>query len=68
MSIHSKKVEEKVRDIDFTNPTINRIFNYSNILNDQSEFLKDNGVTDFSLIDSLNGIQIIDPFNSQTFL
>lgn len=68
MNIHSRKAEEKVRDIDFTNPAINRIFNYSNILNDQCEFLKDNGVTDFSLIDSLDGIQIIDPFNSQNFL
>lgn len=68
MNIQSKKREEKVRDIDFTNPAINRIIHYSNLLNDSSDFFRDNGVTDFSQINSANGFQIIDPLNNEVFL
>ena len=68
MNIQNKKKEEKVRDIDFTNPAINRIVHYTNLLNDKSEFFQDNGVTDFLQIDSSNGFQIIDSFNNEIFL
>lgn len=68
MNIQSKKKEEKVRDIDLTNPTINRIVHYSNLLNDKTEFFKDNGVTDFSQIESAFGFQSIDQFNNEIFL
>ena len=68
MSFHITKLEEKVRDIDFTNPTINRLAHYSNILSEQVEFIKDNGVKDFSLLDSSSKIQEIDPFSNGNFL
>jgi len=68
MNIQNIKKEEKVRDIDFTNPTINRIVHYSNLFSEKSEFFKDNGVTDFLQIDSSNGFQIMDPFNNEIFL
>lgn len=68
MSFHNTKLKEKVRDIDFTNQTINRLAHYSNILTEQLDFIKDNGVKDFSLFDSSNKTQAIDPFSNQTFL
>lgn len=68
MNIQSKKREEKVRDIEFTNPTISRIICYSNLLNDKSDFFKDNGVTDFSQINSSIGLQTIDPLSNEVFL
>lgn len=68
MNIQNKKRDEKVRDIDFTNPSINRIIHYSNLLNEKSEFFKDNGVTDFSQINSAEGFQIIDSFSNEIFL
>lgn len=68
MNIQNKKKEEKVRDMEFTNPTINRMIYYSNLLNEKSEFFKDNGVIDFSQIETAKGFQIIDPFNIEMFL
>jgi len=64
----NNKLKEKVRDIDFTNPTINRLVQYSNLLSEQIDFIKDNGVKDFSLFNSSNKIQTINPFNNETFL
>jgi len=68
MSFNNTKLKEKVRDIDFTNPTINRLVHYSNLLSEQIDFIKDNGVKDFSLFNSSNKIQTINPFNNETFL
>lgn len=68
MSLNTTKLKEKVRDIDFTNPTINRLVHYSNLLLEQSDFIKDNGVKDFSLFDSSNKTQTINPFINETFL
>jgi len=68
MNIQNKKRNENVRDIDFINPSINRIIHYSNLLNERSEFFKDNGVTDFSQINSAKGFQIVDSFNNEIFL
>lgn len=68
MNIQNKKKEEKVRDFEFTNPTINRIVHYTNLLNETDDFLRDNGVTDFSQITSSKGIQIINSSNSEILL
>lgn len=68
MNFHGTNLEEKVRDIDFTNPTINRMAHYTNILSEQCEIVKDNGVKDFSLFTSSDKIKAIDPFSNQIFL
>lgn len=68
MNFSSINLKEKVRDVDFTNPTINRLAHYSNILEEKDGFIKDNAIRDFSLLNSSNKIQIIDPFDSQIFL
>ncbi len=68
MNIQNKKREEKVRDIDFTNPAINRTIHYSNILNDRDNFFKDNGVTDFSQIESSNGFHSINKLSNEIFI
>ena len=52
------------RKIGYTNSSIQRTINYSNILFEQTKFLKDNGITDFSLFDSSNGIITTDSFTS----
>ncbi len=61
-------LDEKIRDIDFTNPAINRLVHYSNILLEQIQYLKDNGVKDFSLINDTNKIHGITPFDKEPFL
>ena len=68
MNIQNKKKEEKVRDVDFTNPTINRIVHYSNLLNEKSDFFKDNGITYFSQIESCKEIKLTSSYNSEIFL
>lgn len=68
MNIQSKKKEEKVRDVDFTNPTINRIVHYTNLLNEKNDFFKDNGITDFSQIESCKEIKLTNSYNSEIFL
>ena len=68
MEFYHTNLEEKVRDIDFTNPTINRLVYYANLLSEQCEFIKDNGVRDLALLNSSKEIQTIDPFHNQIFL
>lgn len=68
MNIKNKRKEEKIRNIDYTNQTINRIVHYSNLLNETDNFFKDNGVSDFSQINSSKGLQIINPTNSEILL
>ena len=54
MDIQRKIREEKIQNIDYTNQEINRLISYSNILNTGCRYLKDNGITNFLLIDYIN--------------
>ena len=56
MIIH-RKIEEKVRDIDYKNTSINRLIIYSNLLIESNSSFRDNAVTDLAFIDSMSGIK-----------
>lgn len=58
----NKKKEEKVTDVNFTNLAIEHIIHYTNILDVQNKFLKDNDMINFSSIDSFHEIQEINLF------
>lgn len=58
----------KVRDMEFCNSTINRVDHYSNILSEQSKFITDNGIKDFSLINSSKKIQTISDCGNESFI
>lgn len=68
MGLYSTNIEERVRDVELTNPTINRLTHYFNILSEEIEFLQDNGIKDFFLLNSSNKIQMIKPFHNKTSL
>ena len=68
MDIKSKRFEEKIRDIDFTNQSINRYVAYSNILTTGCEYLKDNGVTSFFLIDYINDTDSAKLIDKESFI
>ncbi len=55
--IIQRKIEEKVRDVDYTNPSINRLTIYSNLLMEGNQTFRDNAVTDLAFIDCVNGIK-----------
>lgn len=58
MIIKSKCVRS-TRSKEFCNSTVNRLTHYSNILAEQSEFINDNGIKDFSLVDSSKKVQMM---------
>ena len=68
MDIHDRKKEEKVRDISFTNSSVNRIIHYANILCDDNGFFKDNEVSDFSIIDNSNKARFINTSNNDIYI
>lgn len=68
MDIHDRKKEEKVRDTSFTNLSVNQIIHYTNILCDDNGFFKDNGVSDFSIIDNSNEAKFISTSNNDIYL
>lgn len=68
MDIQRKVQEERIRNVDYTNQTINRLISYSNILTTGCSYLKDNGVTDFSLIDYINDSDKIRLIDEESFL
>ena len=68
MDIKRTIKEEKVRNIDFTNQETNRLISYSNILTTGCKYLKDNGVTDFSLIDYINDTDKIKLIDEESFI
>ncbi len=68
MYIHGKKIEEKVRDVSYTNLAVNRIIHYSNILCDYEHFFKDNGISDFSIIDAFNETKFVNTSNNDIYL
>ena len=67
MTTTNRRMEQN-RKIDYTNSSIQRTINYSNILFEQTKFLKDDGITDFSLFDSSNGIITTDSFTSMQII
>lgn len=68
MDIHDKRREEKVRDISFTNLSVNRIIHYTNILCEDDDFFKDNGISDFSIINNSNEIKFINASSNDIYL
>lgn len=68
MYIHGKKLEEKVRDIGFTNLAIERVIHYSNIYCDYQHFFKDNGISDFAIINSFNKTRFVNTSNNDIYL
>lgn len=68
MSIKRKIKEERIRYVDYTNRTINRLVSYSNILTEGYIYLKDNGVTEFSMIDYVNDSDKSKLIDKESFL
>lgn len=68
MNIQKRIKEEKVRNVDFTNQTINRFVCYSNILNGGCDFLKDNGINDFYLLNYIDDSDNTKLFDNESFL
>lgn len=68
MYIHGKKLEEKVRDINFTSSSIERIIHYSNIYCDCQHYFKDNVISDLSIINSVNKTRFVDTSNNEIYL
>lgn len=67
MTTTNRRKEHK-ESINYNNSSIQRTVNYVNILFEQNKFLKDDGITDFSLFDSSNGIVTTDTFTSMQII
>lgn len=60
----SKKKEERVRDNYFIHLINEHMIHYTNILDVENEFLKDNDIINFSSIDSFHEIQNMNLFHN----
>lgn len=68
MNIQKRVKEEKVRDVDFTNSSDNWLVCYSNILNSGCDFLKDNTINDFRLLNYIDDSGNAKLFDNKSFL
>ena len=63
MNIRKKIKEERIRYINFSNQTTNKLIVYSNILSEGCIYLKDNGINKLTQNNNTEKIKLIDKEN-----